>query len=366
MTTATDSRLHPRSAGSRRRLSGALSAILVAVLAGGLATAGVASADGADGIESVPVSFSVQVPDLITQGCLGTSVAGPATLRGTLTGPKKALEGGAVAGSVLTHGDGYDESFYTFPEKGYNVVEDLAKRGHISVSYDRLGYGDSDKPNGNGVCYATEAAVLKQVIDQLRAGTYQATWESKPKFTRVASLGHSAGGFVIENEAATFGGIDALGAISTGLEAATPRTVQRAAEQQLRCKVTGPAPNGYAGLEANDAQFREDHLNVGIEPRIADILTKNRTKDACAGTLNLQAVVQNTLTNITRVNVPVLAVAGANDQFFPGVQLHAATFTASPEVTVKQIPQTPHAIAFSGQRQLFRDTVAAWLAENGF
>jgi pimeloyl-ACP methyl ester carboxylesterase len=365
VTPATAARPSPPSTGSRRRrrlvaalVSGALA------LSGTVAAAGTAAADGKDHVVSVPVEFHVQVPNLLTQGCLGTSVAGPATLRGTLTGPKEALEKPTTVGSVLSHGDGYDESFWTFPVTGYDVADELAQRGHVSVSYDRLGYGDSDKPNGNGICYATEASVLKQAIDQLRAGTY--TTEdaaTKPKFSRVGLFGHSASGFIVEYLAGNLGGVDALGAISTGLTGSRPLVFQRALEQQTRCTLTGPHPNGYAGLEADDAQFAADHLNAGIDPTIAAILTRNRTKDACAGTLNLQNILQNELATNARVRVPVLVVAGANDMFFPNAAGHAATFVNAPR-TVKVIPDTPHAIAFSGQRHVFTDTLDAFLTAN--
>lgn len=364
MTPGTAARTSSSTTASRRhRLAAALVSGALA-LSGTVATAGVAGAtDGQDHVVSVPVEFRVQVPDLLTQGCLGTSVAGPATLRGTITGPKDAIDEPTTVGSVLSHGDGYDESFWTFPEKGYDVADDLAQRGHVSVSYDRLGYGDSDKPNGNGICYATEAAVLKQAIDQLRAGTYTTTYAKKPKFTRVGLFGHSASGFIVEYLAGNLGGIDALGAISTGLTGSTPLVFQRALEQQARCRLTGPNPNGYAGLEADDAQFASDHLNTGIDPTIAAILTRNRTKDACAGTLNLQNILQNELATNAKVRVPVLVVAGANDMFFPNAPGHAATFPNAPK-TVKVIPETPHAIAFSGQRQLFRDTLDAFMKAN--
>lgn len=348
---------------SRRRIAAALSGVLAAAAL--LASAGPAAADGDDHVVSVPVSFTVKVENRSTP-CDPLTLAPDlkvATIRGTLTGPKKAVEQGTVAGSVLSHGDGYDESFWTFPEKGYSVVDDLATRGHVSVSYDRLGYGESDKPNGNAICIGTEATVLRQIVDQLKAGTYTSKAE-KPSFSRLAVVGHSASGFIVEQMQGVLGGADAVGAISTGVESVTPLVALRAVQQQQRCLLGPNDGNGYAGLEGNDAEFRADHVQTGIEPRIADILTRNRTEDACAGTRNLQNIVANTITNAAAVRVPVLAVAGTDDAFFPNVGLHAATFTSSPKVTVKQIPRTPHAIAFSGERRLFRDTLAAWLTEN--
>ena len=357
------------STPASRRRRGLVAALVTGALAlsGTVATAGVAGAtDGGGDVVSIPVSFTVKVENRATP-CDPLTLAPNlpvATIRGTLTGPKKAIEQGTVTGSVLSHGDGYDQSFWTFPDKRYDVAGDLAKRGHVSVSYDRLGYGRSDRPNGNSVCIGTEATVLRQIVDQLRAGTYTAK-DTKPAFTRVGVVGHSASGFIVEQMQGVLGGADAVGAISTGVEAVTPLVALRAAQQQQRCLLGPNDGNGYAGLEGDDAEFRADHLTVGIEPAIADVLTRNRTRDACAGTRNLQSILANTVTNAANVRVPVLAVAGTNDAFFPNVGLHAASFTSSPKVTVKQIPATPHAIAFSGNAPLFRDTLAAWLTENG-
>lgn len=344
----------------RRRLAIVLSAV-VAAGAAVLGGTGAAVADGADQVVSVPVEFTVRVENRAVP-CLETTANPPtAVVRGTLTGPADALRRGPVAGAVLSHGDGYDETFWTFPDRRYNIVEDLARRGHVSVSYDRLGYGDSDKPNGNGICFGHEATVLDQVLDQLRAGTYRAEG-AQPRFSRIALVGHSASGLIVEQTAGLLGGVDALGAISTGLEASTPLVVQRAVEQQGRCLT---APDGYAGLEGDDAQFRADHL-FDVEPRVAAALTENRTMDACAGTRNLQSIPPNSLTNIANLRVPVLAVAGAQDRFFPNVALHAATFASSPAVTTEVIPRTGHAVAFSGEAARFRDVLAGWLEANRF
>ena len=343
----------------------AAAVLLAALLAtvGALASSGAATADGKDHVVQVPVAFPVTVVNQGLTPCLGDAAPVKAVIRGTLTGPADAVEQATVPGAVFTHGDGYDETFNNFPDERYNVVKDLARRGHVSVTYDRLGYGDSDKPDGRTVCIGTEATVLHQIIEQLRAGSYQARGPAKPAFTRVASLGHSAGGFVVEQEAGRFGDVDALGAISTGLPASSALVIQRATEQQLRCANPRTSPNGYAGLEGTAEEFRADHI-VNVEPKIADILTENRTKDACAGTLNIPNIAANSATNAA-TTIPVLLVTGTNDAFFPNVGVHAATFPLA-QKTVKQVPETGHAIAFSRNAPLFRAIVEAWLTENRF
>lgn len=352
----------PRARAHRSWLVAALAALAVAVVPAGAAVAN--PAPGGGGATQIPVSFRVKL--LNQSGVPCVEVPPPAgqevTVRGHITGPAgKVATGQKIDGGLYSHGDGYDERFWIAPG-GFSVAGDLAGRqGSTSVTIDRLGYGASDKPNGNGVCYGTEATVLHQIVEQLRAGTYQA--DKRPTFGRIALVGHSASGFVIEQEAAAFHDVQALGVISSGELSVTPRTLQRATEQQQRCANPATSPNGYAGLEANDQQFRDDHI-FNVEEPVARALIANRTKDACAGTRNVQALVANPARNAT-IKLPVLLLTGANDAFFPNIERQAPTYAGS-QVTQRKIPQTGHAIAFGRTAPQFRSELAAWLKGNRF
>jgi pimeloyl-ACP methyl ester carboxylesterase len=357
-------RPHPRalrpvpegmSIRGRAAVSAACGAVAIAA-----STALLSAAPGqayATDIYSSPVSF-----DVVTSNDSGLPCATlpPApqhvTVHGHLTGPAGKLDSDGVHGTLYSHGDGYDETFWRYRgDARYDYVDDMSRRGHVSVTIDRLGYGSSDKPNGNTVCFGTEASVLHQIIGQLRAGSYRG--DRTPRFDRVGLVGHSASGIIAEQEAAGFHDIDALGVLSSGELTATPLVLQRATEQQLRCLT---APDGYAGLEADTAQFRADHL-YNVEPKIADDLAAHRTEDACAGTRNAaQAIVGNPARN-NLITVPVLVMAGANDPFFPHPARQAATFSRSEKVTVHEIPETGHAIAFARTAPLFRDDMNHWL-----
>ncbi len=350
--------------GGRRRAAVAFGVLAaVSVLSGllitGTATAAPGSASGG-AADSVAVRFDVVTSNRSGVPCATAPVERHVVVRGHLTGPRSALRDG-VDGALYSHGDGYDETFWRYTaDPKYDFVADMAKRGHVSVTIDRLGYGDSDKPNGNGICFGTEADVLHQIVGQLRDGSYHG--DTTPSFRRVALLGHSASGLIVEQEAAAFSDVDALGVISSGEANATPLVAQRAAEQQVRCLT---APNGYAGLEADAAQFRADHIH-NMEPGIADAITARRTKDACAGTRNAsQALPINALRNNT-IDVPVLLLGGANDSFFPHPSRQALTYSLGGPVTVKELADTGHAIAFGRTAPEFRDDVHRWLRGNGF
>ncbi|HEY2207365.1 MAG TPA: alpha/beta fold hydrolase [Pseudonocardia sp.] len=325
------------------------------------AMGGVAYADGpGGGTDSLPVSFDVVSTNNSGLPCATFPLGGQHfTVRGHLTGPGSELHSDRVDGTLYSHGDGYDETFWRYEKNpDYNYVEEMAHRGHVSVSIDRLGYGDSDKPNGNSACFGTEADVLHQIIGQLRRGDYHG--DASPRFGRVGLVGHSASGLISEQEAAGFHDIDALGVLDSGEASAKPLVAVRVGQEQARCLTS---PDGYAPLEASDEEFASDHL-YNVEPDVARDLARNRSKDACAGLRNSpQAIGGNGIRNST-IKVPVLLLAGANDKFFGNLPLQAATYAQSPKVTVKVIPETGHAVAFSREHRKFDDEMNAWLDAN--
>jgi len=343
----------------RWRLTIAVGAVAAVVL--GLVVTGAAAAEpGQDSIESAQVWFDVVTSNHSGVPCATAPTERHVVVRGHLTGPSAKLHNG-VDGTLYSHGDGYGEFFWRYTEdRRYNYVADLADRGHVSVTIDRLGYGDSDSPNGRDICLGTEADVLHQVVGQLRDGTYHG--DRTPSFHRVALVGHSVSGIIGDQEAAGFHDIDALGVISSGEVDVTPLLAERTGETQIRCLT---APNGYVALEANAEEFRSDHI-YNMDPKIVDQIIKKRTSDACAGTANAgQAVALDPVRNAA-ITVPVLLLIGTNDAFFQHGRLQAATYRGSGGVTFKEIPETGHAIAFGRTAPRFRDEMHRWLQVNRF
>lgn len=338
-----------------------------------LSITGTAEASESSGdIASTEVAFDVVTSNNSGLPCATTPGNQRVVVRGHLTGPHSKLDSSRVEGTLYSHGDGYAEYFWRYPgEDKYNYVEEMGRRGHVSVSIDRLGYGASDKPNGNGLCFGVEADVLHQIVGQLRHGSYQG--DRTPRFDRVGLVGHSASGLIADQEAADFHDIDALGVLDSGSLNASPLTLQRAAEQQARCALAPDvaagllnprSPAGYAALEADGAQFRADHI-ANVEPDIARDLVERRTKDACAGTRNaVQALAGNPVRN-NLITVPVLTLTGTEDKLFPHPGLHAASYTQSPRVTVREVPNAGHAVAFARTAPQFHNEMDNWLKSTG-
>lgn len=341
--------------------------VLGAVLLTALGPAAVPAAadEPGDRVVSEQVSFDVVTRNRSGVPCATDPAQRRVTVRGHITGPADELDDG-VSGALYSHGNGYGEFFWRLDAAGgdYNVVRKLADQGHVSVTIDRLGYGASDKPDGDDICFGTEADVLHQIVQRLRAGDYQG--ERTPRFDRVALLGHSASGIIAEQEAAGFQDIDALGVLSSGELNAGPRIVERMAEFTVRCTGEMLGGDGYAPLEANEAQFRADHL-YNIDDGIADQVAARRTDDACGGLRNAPAAIAANPARNGGITVPVLFLVGRNDAFFSGDnRAQAATYRSSEKVTLVELPDTGHGAAFGRTAPAWRAELHRWLEDNRF
>ena len=187
----------------------ALAVALLAMVPTGVGTGAVAHAD--ESVNSIPVSFEVINKNDSKAPCPADGKR--YTVRGHLTGPTDKLDHGSRQDSVTlyNHGHSFAEYLWNFDKvPGYNTVGELAKRGHISVTYDRLGYGRSGKPNGTFSCYGSEADVSHQIVNDLRSGNYHIDRGHPISFKRVAYVGHEQEAFGGEAMAYSFHNIDAF------------------------------------------------------------------------------------------------------------------------------------------------------------
>ncbi|KAF6749047.1 Alpha/Beta hydrolase protein [Ephemerocybe angulata] len=91
---------------------------------------------------------------------------------------------------LAVHGAGFDHSYWNFGGDGskYNYVEAVLKAGHSILIYDRLGTGQSDKPDGiTEVQSPTEIEIAAQLVKYLRGSP------KGNQFKRVIGIGHSFG-----------------------------------------------------------------------------------------------------------------------------------------------------------------------------
>ncbi|KAH7329865.1 Alpha/Beta hydrolase protein [Rhizoctonia solani] len=104
---------------------------------------------------------------------------------------------GQVPLIVGIHGINFDHSYWEFGySKEYNFIEAANKAGYAVLTYDRLGVGQSDKPDGlNVVQSSTEVEILHRFIQQARASG---------KYSKILGIGHSFGAIQLTGIAARY------------------------------------------------------------------------------------------------------------------------------------------------------------------
>ncbi|CUA74544.1 hypothetical protein RSOLAG22IIIB_05604 [Rhizoctonia solani] len=104
---------------------------------------------------------------------------------------------GPVPLIIGIHGINFDHSYWEFGySKEYNFIEAANKEGYAVLTYDRLGVGQSDKPDGlNVVQSSTEVEILHQFIQQARASG---------KYSKIMGIGHSFGSIQLTGIAAKY------------------------------------------------------------------------------------------------------------------------------------------------------------------
>ncbi|KAF8857572.1 alpha/beta-hydrolase [Acephala macrosclerotiorum] len=89
----------------------------------------------------------------------------------------------------LTHGVGFDKSYWDFFSADYSYQNAAALAGYTTLAYDRLGIGASDHPDPIQVVQAPlEISIGHSLIQMLRSGAIANT-----KFEKVIGVGHSLG-----------------------------------------------------------------------------------------------------------------------------------------------------------------------------
>jgi len=133
------------------------------------------------------------------------TVSGTYNIAATYCSPSVAThhEPGDSVLQILTHGIGFDKSYWDFPYANYNYsyVNQALAMGYSTFSYDRFGIGGSFPGNEtvdpiNEVQSSLEIAILEQLTIMLRGesgggGSYASL--PIPKFAKTVHVGHSYG-----------------------------------------------------------------------------------------------------------------------------------------------------------------------------
>ena len=377
----TEERCHHVNTQRRRTWIGAAGALLTAALlstgAAGTSAAAPAptAAPAASPIVSVPVSFTVQNINRTTVAC--PSDGKTYTIKGHITGTAASLAK-PTATTLYLHAVTQGEFYWNFNgAPNYNVANQQAANGHVSVTIDRLGYGASDKPPGLDSCMGSQADTAHQVVQALRTGAYKVGSGAPAKFSKVFLAGHSAGGLIATIESYTFRDIDGLINYAWSDTTTSAFLTTQLSKTEARCLtnaagvggILAPIGLGSSGTPKNYEPFGDDVAGIlfhSATPQVrAAVPAPN--PDPCGDLLSIPAALVADAVGVSTDTAPVLILGGENDALFPApdMQLQALRYIASPSVTVKVFPNTAHGLNYEASHLDQVALVSSWLTARG-
>ncbi|MGQ0630986.1 MAG: alpha/beta hydrolase [Sporichthyaceae bacterium] len=343
----------------RPLLAGAAAAAMTAAL---LSTP--AAAAPKNDIVEIPISFEVTNTNTSKVTC--SSDGKDYTVRGIVVGPKKAIEAGDAA-TLYLHAVTWGAYYFNLDIPGHNYAQSMAERGHVSVLIDRLGYGNSGKPNGLETCFGSEADVAHQIVDQLRDGSYRQRGTTSPaSYDKVFISGSSVGGLTAHIVAYSYGNVDGVFNQAWGDFTAGPYTGAESLDIGARCAQGGDpgAPVFYAQFAKNS---RDTFYFADAKPEVRAAVPPSNP-DPCGQFASIPAGIGADIAPLGEIDVPVLVMFGTGEVVFPSppsMEQMAARYVGSPKVTKLLIEGASHyPIVEQGFPQMV-DGASAWLKEYG-
>jgi pimeloyl-ACP methyl ester carboxylesterase len=339
----------------------------------GAASAAWPAASGARVVKR-PITFEVRNSNRSVLACPSDRAA--YVVKGHLIGPGAEVNPDVPrrhrAVTLYLHGFAFGEFFWRFAAvPRYDYATAMARRGHVSVVIDRLGYGSSGHPPGDGTCLGAQADVAHQIVGKLRSGDYALGSGEFPPFDEVALAGHSAGALIANLEALSFNDVDGLVSMSY-----TPQVTLGAFGEwyagQVVCDaggepaVAGGAP-GYAYFGQTDAAFQAGVFH-SADPAVIEAATRLRTRDPCGDSRSIVDGLVVDLKSLSRVKVPVLVVCGTEDAVTPDFACPylKRRYVGSRDVSLSFVPKAGHALTLERAAPAFRRRVSRWLSAHGF
>ncbi|NYI03346.1 alpha/beta hydrolase [Allostreptomyces psammosilenae] len=325
------------------------------------------AATAADGeVVDLPVSFTVRNVNNTRSQC---SVDGETyTIRGHLTAPAEVLAQPDPEITLYVHGTNTGEWIWRLGVDGHNYTQELAARGHASVTIDRLGYGSSDIPDGFASCSGAHAEHAHQIVQQLRSGDYTVTGGEPTAFSRVYLAGHSSGALVAETVAVSYpddvDGIILTGWAAIGLTGETNRRFLGAYERCLNGgepKNEPGDPAGYVYFDGTPEDFLAGGLSPDADPRVVEAIEPLQPRNPCGVMVSEPMGILQDLELVDDIEVPVYLVFGEKDVLRQGVQSYPGLFTSSGDVTDLTVPDAGHFLPLDINAPMLFDGVAGWL-----
>ena len=322
-------------------------------------------------VAEIPVSFRVVNRNGSRLPCMADGQA--YTVRGRLIGSQAALGRGGGIG-VYLHQIGLASQYWDFKAvRGYDFAGELARRGHVSLVLDQLGYGASSRPDGRQVCYGSEADMASQIAGRLKRGDYDAGGRPAPRFGRVALGSNGAAGFMTQPAAYSTGNVDALMVTGWADQGYSTDIYKTATEENVTCAGGGQTKDGQPGYvytPAPDVSFEHAYFADADPSVVRAARATLRVLGPCGEPQSALAGVAADQANVPDIRAPVLLVYGTKDAFFDDPRSAGASqrdlYSGSQDVTLAFVEGAGNALALERSAPHFRDLVSDWLAARGF
>lgn len=241
----------------------------------------------------------------------------------------------------------------------------MARRGHVSLVLDRLGYGSDGLDDGMGTCFGAQADIVHQVVQQLRSGDYRTAGRPSTPAGHAVLVGHGLGAAVAQLEAATFNDVAGLVQMSWSDTGAAPTRLEDVLAQGQACATGGDDGSrpGFAFHGGPDPQPYLDSLFASASQAVRDAAVARRNADPCGDALSIPGLVALNNVQAHLVNPPVLLLYGDQDaRNAPGAQeSHEASFTEAITVTRAVVEGAGNALPLEAQAPQLRDVLSRWI-----
>lgn len=233
------------------------------------------------------------------------------------------------------HGGGYTRGYWdpAFADASYSFARFFTGRGKAVLAVDMLGMGESSRPEPeNRLSRAKISAAHAAALAEVRA-------RFGPSIS-VTGIGHSMGGMMIIDQAATHGAIDRVAVLGWANEAMVLGDTDVATLQ------AGLIPSGYL------AGPRERMRKLFYWPDVpaALILADEAAGSTTPATLGRSALTPGIVhTAAARIAVPVLVVHSEIDTS-PAPDKEPGYFSSSPDVELQRLLNSAHCHNFASNR----------------
>lgn len=227
----------------------------------------------------------------------------------------------------------------------------LLEAGYRCITYDRRGFGKSDRP-ATGYDYVTLAADLKAVIDSTGA-------------TDLILVGFSMGGGEIAKYFSEFGGVGVskVALISTVLPfmLQSPGNEEGVPQEVFDGMAEGIKNDRPAFLETFTKDFfGQSKLNVPVSEAFIQQSVNVAMQASSVATLQAANSFASTdfREDIPQINVPTLIIHGTADKIVPIEKSSDRTAEMLKAATYKKYEGEPHGLLYTSRKEVVQDLIA--------